>query len=106
MLANRQFLLGARSLAYQLLIKPHPSSVTRQRAAVRPSGARALPVPARNALLADVVPPGAYGRAYGFERAMDNLGAIGGPLLAPRPGAPVGGGRAHPAPLIPGVLGA
>ena len=24
----------------------------------------------------------AYGRAYGFERAMDNLGAIGGPLLA------------------------
>jgi MFS family permease len=29
-----------------------------------------------------VVEPGAYGRAYGFERAMDNLGAIGGPLLA------------------------
>jgi hypothetical protein len=23
-----------------------------------------------------------YGRAYGFERAMDNLGAIAGPLLA------------------------
>lgn len=44
--------------------------------------ARGLRVPARNALLADVVPPGAYGRAYGFERTMDNLGAIGGPLLA------------------------
>ncbi|MBA3946789.1 MAG: MFS transporter [Herpetosiphonaceae bacterium] len=44
--------------------------------------ARGLRVPARNALLADVVPPAAYGRAYGFERAMDNLGAIGGPLLA------------------------
>ncbi|MGH3935918.1 MAG: MFS transporter [Pseudonocardiaceae bacterium] len=44
--------------------------------------ARGLRVPARNALLADVVPAGAYGRAYGFERAMDNLGAIGGPLLA------------------------
>jgi MFS family permease len=43
---------------------------------------RGLRVPARNALLADVVPPAAYGRAYGFERAMDNLGAIGGPLLA------------------------
>jgi len=28
------------------------------------------------------VPAKAYGRAYGFERAMDNLGAIGGPLLA------------------------
>ena len=44
--------------------------------------ARGLRVPARNALLADVVPSSAYGRAYGFERAMDNLGAIGGPLLA------------------------
>jgi MFS family permease len=44
--------------------------------------ARGLRVPARNALLADVVPPTAYGRAYGFERAMDNLGAIVGPLLA------------------------
>lgn len=44
--------------------------------------ARGLRVPARNALLADVVPAGAYGRAYGFERTMDNLGAILGPLLA------------------------
>lgn len=44
--------------------------------------ARGLRVPARNALLADVVPAAAYGRAYGFERAMDNLGAIAGPLLA------------------------
>lgn len=44
--------------------------------------ARGVRVPARNALLADVVPANAYGRAYGFERAMDNLGAIGGPLLA------------------------
>lgn len=44
--------------------------------------ARGLRVPARNALLADIVPPKAYGRAYGFERMMDNLGAIFGPLLA------------------------
>lgn len=44
--------------------------------------ARRLRVPARNALLADVVPASAYGRAYGFERTMDNLGAIVGPLLA------------------------
>lgn len=44
--------------------------------------ARGLRAPSRNALLADAVPPAAYGRAYGFERAMDNLGAIGGPLLA------------------------
>jgi MFS family permease len=44
--------------------------------------ARGLRGPARNALLAEMVQPGAYGRAYGFERALDNLGAIGGPLLA------------------------
>lgn len=44
--------------------------------------ARGLRVPARDALLADIVPTGAYGRAYGFERMMDNLGAIFGPLLA------------------------
>jgi hypothetical protein len=37
-------------------------------------------VSARNALLA--VPASVYGRAYGCERAMDNLGAIFGPLLA------------------------
>jgi MFS family permease len=43
---------------------------------------RGLRVPARNALLADMVPAEVYGRAYGFERMMDNLGAIGGPLLA------------------------
>lgn len=44
--------------------------------------ARGLRVPPRNALLADAVPAESYGRAYGFERAMDNLGAIIGPLLA------------------------
>ncbi|WP_424537203.1 MFS transporter [Sphaerisporangium viridialbum] len=33
--------------------------------------ARGLRVPARNALLADLVPASAYGRAYGFERAME-----------------------------------
>jgi MFS family permease len=44
--------------------------------------ARGLRVPARNALLADVTGAGTYGRAYGFERMMDNLGAVGGPLLA------------------------
>ena len=33
----------------------------------------------RNALLADSVAPSAYGRAKGFERAMDDLNAIVGP---------------------------
>jgi MFS family permease len=44
--------------------------------------ARGLRVPSRNALLAEATPREAYGRAYGFERMMDNLGAIGGPILA------------------------
>ena len=44
--------------------------------------ARGVRGPSRNALLADAVPPEAFGRAFGFERAMDNLGAIFGPLLA------------------------
>jgi hypothetical protein len=43
---------------------------------------RGLRVPSRNALLADATPREAFGRAYGFERMMDNLGAIGGPILA------------------------
>ncbi len=44
--------------------------------------ARGLRTPARQALLADAVDRRAYGRAYGFERAMDNLGAVLGPLAA------------------------
>jgi MFS family permease len=33
-------------------------------------------------MLASLAPPEAYGRAYGLERAGDNLGAVAGPLLA------------------------
>ena len=68
--------------------------------------ARGLRVPARNAVLADVVPPGAYGRAYGFERAMDNRGAIGGPLLALGLVALVGVRSAILLSIIPGLLAA
>ena len=68
--------------------------------------ARGLRVPARNALLADVVPAGVYGRAYGFERAMDNLGAIGGPLLASALVGLVGVRAAILLSVIPGLLAA
>ncbi|MGK5741433.1 MFS transporter [Micromonospora sp. URMC 103] len=68
--------------------------------------ARGLRVPARNALLADVVPASAYGRAYGFERAMDNFGAIFGPLLALGLVALVGVKWATGLSVIPGVLAA
>jgi MFS family permease len=44
--------------------------------------ARGVRTPARDALLASLAQPGAYGRAYGLERAGDNLGAVVGPLLA------------------------
>lgn len=66
--------------------------------------ARGLRVPARNALLADVVAPSAYGRAYGFERAMDNLGAVGGPLLALALLSLVGVRAAILLSIIPGLL--
>lgn len=68
--------------------------------------ARGLRVPARNALLADVVPASAYGRAYGFERAMDNLGAIIGPLAAIGLVAAVGTRRAIGLSVLPGLLAA
>lgn len=68
--------------------------------------ARGLRVPARNALLADAVPPAAYGRAYGFERMMDNLGAILGPLLALGLVAVVGVRWAIGLSVIPGLLAA
>ena len=66
--------------------------------------ARGLRVPARNALLADVVAPAFYGRAYGFERAMDNLGAILGPLLGIALVAAAGVRGAMLLSIIPGLL--
>jgi MFS family permease len=43
---------------------------------------RGLRSPARDALLASLCPTSAQGRAFGLERAGDNLGAVAGPLLA------------------------
>lgn len=63
-------------------------------------------MPAQNALLADAVPREAYGRVYGFERAMDNLGAIGGPLLALALVASIGVRTAILLSIIPGLLAA
>jgi MFS family permease len=42
-------------------------------------GIRSAP---RDALVADSTPPAMHGRAFGFNRAMDHLGAAIGPLLA------------------------
>lgn len=67
---------------------------------------RGLRVPARNALLADMVAPEVYGRAYGFERMMDNLGAVGRPLLALGLVALTGVRWAIGLSVIPGLLAA
>jgi MFS family permease len=67
---------------------------------------RGLRTPSRNALLTDLVSPEAYGRAYGFERAMDNLGAIAGPLLALGLVALVGVRDAILLSVVPGFLAA
>jgi MFS family permease len=66
--------------------------------------ARGLRSPSRNALLADTVTPAVYGRAYGFERAMDNLGAVIGPLLALALLAAIGVRAAILVSVVPGLL--
>ena len=68
--------------------------------------ARGIRGPSRNALLADLVEPEAYGRAYGFERAMDNFGAIIGPLLALLLVSFVGVRTAILCSIVPGLLAA
>jgi MFS family permease len=43
---------------------------------------RGARTPVRNVLLIEATSHGTYGRAFGFERAMDSAGAIVGPLLS------------------------
>ncbi len=52
------------------------------------------------------MPAAVYGRTYGFERAMDNLGAIGGPLLALALVGLIGVRGAILVSIIPGLLAA
>ncbi|HUS20436.1 MAG TPA: MFS transporter [Aeromicrobium sp.] len=68
--------------------------------------ARGIRGPSRNALLADAVDPTAYGRAYGFERAMDNAGAVIGPIVALGLVALIGIREAIFLSVIPGLLAA
>ena len=43
---------------------------------------KGLRSPARDAMIAQLTPPAAHGRAFGFHRAADHLGAVAGSLLA------------------------
>lgn len=65
---------------------------------------RGLRGPARDAMLAESVPPQAYGRAFGFHRAMDTAGAVVGPLLALALTARLGYRPIFALTLVPGVL--
>jgi MFS family permease len=65
---------------------------------------RGLRNPLRDSLLADVTPPAAYGRAFGFHRGMDSLGAILGPLTASLLLPRLGMSRTFLVSLVPGIL--
>jgi len=68
--------------------------------------ARGARSPARDSMLATLAPPQAYGRAFGLERAGDNLGAVAGPLLAAGLVAWIGIRPAIYFAAIPGVFAA
>jgi MFS family permease len=66
-------------------------------------GARA---PVRNVLLSEATTPETYGRAFGFERAMDSIGAVIGPLLSLILVALIGLRLSFALTIIPGVMSA
>ena len=68
--------------------------------------ARGVRSPARDALLSSLAPSKAYGRAFGVERAGDNLGAVVGPLAAAGLVRWIGIRPAIWCAAIPGVLAA
>ncbi len=68
--------------------------------------ARGARSPARDALLAGLADDKTFGRAYGLERAGDNLGAVAGPLLAAGLVGWVGVRHAMLFAFVPGVCAA
>jgi MFS family permease len=62
--------------------------------------------PVRNVLLAEATTPETYGRAYGFERAMDSVGAVIGPLLSVGLVAAIGFRRTFAVTFLPGIIAA
>jgi MFS family permease len=59
--------------------------------------------PSRDTLLADCVAPEQQGRAFGFERAMDTIGAVLGPLCATALLGALGARRVLHWTLLPGL---
>jgi MFS family permease len=62
--------------------------------------------PVRSVLLTEATTPETYGRAFGFERALDSVGAIIGPLLSLLLVAALGLRWMFALTLVPGVLAA
>jgi MFS family permease len=67
---------------------------------------RGIRGPARDVLLTDAVPPALVGRAFGFERTMDTVGAVLGPLCATALVAVMSVRMAMRWTLLPGALAA
>jgi MFS family permease len=67
---------------------------------------RGVRSPARDMLLTDVAPRDSLGRAFGLERAGDNIGAIIGPLLAALLVGTLGVRTTMLVAIVPGVLAA
>ena len=67
---------------------------------------RGARTPVRNVLLTEATTPETYGRAFGFERAMDSSGAVIGPALALGLVTTVGLSWMFTLTLIPGLLAA
>lgn len=88
--------------AIGLTVAPWQAGVLRALAWV----SRGVRTPARDSVLASLAPREAYGRAYGLERAGDNLGAVVGPLLAAVLVAWLGIRPAIYFALVPGVFAA
>jgi MFS family permease len=65
---------------------------------------RGIRSPVRDAMLADSVEPLTYGRAFGFHRAADTLGAVMGPLVAFLLAGTMGYRQVFLVTLIPGLL--
>ncbi len=69
-------------------------------------GGRGARTPVRSVLLTEATTPATYGRAFGFERAMDSAGAVIGPILALLLVATVGLSWTFALTLIPGLAAA
>ena len=76
--AGGYVIVGLTTFAYSLAQK-WPFVLLLRAAGWAGRGAKS---PSRDALLADAVPKSQLGRAFGFERAMDTVGAVAGPLTA------------------------